>query len=194
MSVWSKDDLRRIAEADELEVAPVREDGVTYRKPTTIWSVALDSALYVRAYKGRQSLWYQAALRQRAGQITAAGVTNDVSFEPVDGPIIERIDDAYRAKYGRSPYVSGIVGASARSATLRVAFRCVDAASARGLAYDVSVVRADLCPSAAATKVGVTPNSIARVACNPRIAWAHTTGTPAIRQIRCTHLRTQAAL
>lgn len=27
---WSADELRRIAEADELKVAPFREDGVTY--------------------------------------------------------------------------------------------------------------------------------------------------------------------
>src|SRR5438876_7196200 len=44
----------------------------------------------------------------------------EVAFEPVDGPINDRIDDAYRAKYGGSPYVKPMIGARARSATVRV--------------------------------------------------------------------------
>jgi len=102
MSTWSKDELRKIAEADDLHIAPFREDGKTYGTPTWIWSVAVDGALYVRGYNGKDSRWYQAAVRQRAGRIIAAGMTKEVSFEPVDGPGDERvgdaIDDAYRAK------------------------------------------------------------------------------------------------
>lgn len=40
-----------------------------------VWSVAVDHALYVRRYNGQKSQWYQAAARQRAGRITAAGMT-----------------------------------------------------------------------------------------------------------------------
>jgi hypothetical protein len=87
MSAWSKDELRRIAEADDLHVSPFREDGVTYGTPTWIWSVAVGNSLYVRAYNGQNSSWYKAALRQRAGRITAAGITKEVTFEPVEGPI-----------------------------------------------------------------------------------------------------------
>jgi len=47
--------------------------------------VVVDDALYVRAYNGKSSRWYQAALRQKAGRITAAGMTTDVTFAPVDG-------------------------------------------------------------------------------------------------------------
>ncbi|MGH6976699.1 MAG: DUF2255 family protein, partial [Stellaceae bacterium] len=97
--------MHKIAEADDLHVAPFREDRVTYGTPTWIWSVAVDDALYVRAYSGRRSRWYQAAVRQKAGRILAAGMTKEVAFEPVDGPIHERIDDAYRAKYRGSPYL-----------------------------------------------------------------------------------------
>ena len=53
-------------------------------------------------------------------RITAAGLTKAVTFEPVDGPIDERIDDAYRAKCRGSPYLSPMIGARARSATIRV--------------------------------------------------------------------------
>jgi hypothetical protein len=123
---WSKDELRKIAEADDLHVSPLREDGATYGTPTWIWSVAVDGALYVRAYNGRSSSWYQAAVRQKAGRIIAAGMTKEVAFEPVDGPINDRIDDAYRAKYHGSPYLSPMISARARSATVKVTPRRAD--------------------------------------------------------------------
>jgi len=45
-------------------------------------------------------------VRQKAGRITTAGMTKEVTFEPVDGPINDRIDDAYQAKYKRSRYLN----------------------------------------------------------------------------------------
>lgn len=117
---WSRDELWKIAEADDLHVSPFREDGVTYGAPTWIWSVAVDEALYVRAYNGKNSRWYQAAVRQKAGRITAAGMTKEVTFEPVNGPINDLIDAAYRTKYRGSPYLSPMIGARARSATVKV--------------------------------------------------------------------------
>jgi hypothetical protein len=120
MAAWSKDELRKITEADDLHIAPFRDDGVTYGTPTWIWSVVVDDDLYVRGYNGQNSRWYQAALRQKAGRIIAAGMTKEVDFEPVDGPINDRIDTAYRAKYSGSPYLKPMIGAQARSATARV--------------------------------------------------------------------------
>jgi hypothetical protein len=120
MPEWSKDQLEQIALTDDLHIAPYRNDGKTYGTPTWIWSVVVDGALYVRAYNGQNSRWYQAALQQKAGRITAAGVTSDVTFKPVDGPINDRIDDAYRAKYKDSPYLAPMVGTHARSATIKV--------------------------------------------------------------------------
>ena len=55
MATWSKDDLSKIAEADDLRIAPFRDDGATFGTPTWIWSVTVDGALYVRAYNGRDS-------------------------------------------------------------------------------------------------------------------------------------------
>jgi hypothetical protein len=43
-TTWGKDELRRIAEADDLHIAPFREDGSTYGTPTWIWSVVVDDA------------------------------------------------------------------------------------------------------------------------------------------------------
>jgi hypothetical protein len=120
MATWSKDELRRIAEADDLHISPFREDGVTYGTPTWIWSVVVDDALYVRGYNGQNSRWYQAATREKAGRITAAGMAKEVAFEPVDGSINDQIDDAYRGKYRGSRYLDLMIGARARSATVKV--------------------------------------------------------------------------
>jgi hypothetical protein len=120
MNRWPKNKLAKIAEADDLHIAPFREDGVTYGTPTWIWSVAVDDALYVRGYNGQKSSWYQAAVRQKAGRIIAAGMTKEVTFEPVDGEINSRVDDAYRAKYHGSPYLKPMIGAGARSATVKI--------------------------------------------------------------------------
>jgi hypothetical protein len=120
MMAWVRDELHRITKADDLHIAPLRDDGMTYGTPTWIWSVAVDDALYVRAYNGQKSRWYQAAVRHKAGQITAAGITREVTFETVHGPINELIDDAYRAKYHGSPYLIPMTTGRARSATIRI--------------------------------------------------------------------------
>ncbi|QKC82611.1 DUF2255 family protein [Mesorhizobium sp. NZP2077] len=117
---WSKDELARIAASDDLHISPLRDDGVTLGTPTWIWPVVADGALYVRGYNGLQSRWYQAAIKQKAGRIAAAGVTRDVSFEAVERAINDRIDDAYRAKYAASPYLAPMIAARARAATVRI--------------------------------------------------------------------------
>jgi hypothetical protein len=71
---------------------------------------------------------YQAAVLQRAGRIVAGGMTKEVSFEAVNGlgvsldgslPLNDLIDDACRAKYPGSAYLDPMIGARARSATIR---------------------------------------------------------------------------
>jgi hypothetical protein len=120
MSTWSKDELSKIAQTDDLRISPFREDGKTYGTPTWIWSVVVDDALYVRAYNGQNSRWYKAAMRQKAGRITAAGITKEVSFEPVNDAANDRIDDVYRTKYKGSPYLKPMIGARARAATVKL--------------------------------------------------------------------------
>lgn len=80
----------------------------------------VDDRLYVRGYNGKASRWYQAAIRQKRGRIRAAWMTKEMKFESVDGPINDRIDDAYRAKYAGDSYLKPMVGARARLATVRV--------------------------------------------------------------------------
>jgi hypothetical protein len=120
MSTWTQGRLQQIESSDDLHIAPFREDGVTPGTPTWIWSVVVDGELYVRAYNGTSSRWYQAASKQKAGQVTVAGQTTDVSFEQVSGEINDRIDAAYRAKYSSSPYLKPMIGDRARAATVRI--------------------------------------------------------------------------
>ncbi|WP_263416472.1 DUF2255 family protein [Terriglobus albidus] len=120
MSQWLKSELDSIAATDDLHISPFREDGVTYGTPTWIWSVVVDQGLYVRGYNGPASTWYQAAVRQKAGRIRAAGITKEVMFEPVEGPIQEQIDEAYKKKYATSPYLKPMIGDRARSATIKI--------------------------------------------------------------------------
>jgi hypothetical protein len=128
MTSWTAEELERIAGTDDLHVAPLREDGATYGTPTWIWSVAVGDDLFVRAYHGQDSSWYRAAIRQKAGRITATGLTKEVAFDPVEGGINDRIDAAYRAKYGRSPYLGSMIATRARATTLLIVPRAAGAA------------------------------------------------------------------
>ena len=44
-------------------------------------------------------------------------------YEPVEGPINDRIDEGYRTKYKGSPYLSPMIGPGPRSATVKVTRR-----------------------------------------------------------------------
>ncbi len=120
MSAWPQEELRTMAESDDLHVAPFREDGKTYGTPAWIWSVVVNGGLYVRAYNGAGSSWYQAAVKQKAGRITIAGMTKEASFERVGSQMNDAIDDAYRAKYRSSRYLGPMIEDEARSATVRI--------------------------------------------------------------------------
>lgn len=116
----TKEEIAQIAQKDDFHIAPFREDGVTYGTPTWIWSVMVDNNLYVRAYYGTKSRWYQAAIKQKAGKMEAAGMVKKVHFETITGSVNEKIDDAYRAKYSDSPYLQSMISERAKAATVRV--------------------------------------------------------------------------
>ena len=120
MSTWTTERIMDIASTDDLHIAPFRDNGVTPGTPTWIWSVVVDGELYVRAYNGTSSRWYQAACKQKAGQITAAGETTDVVFEQVVCKINDYIDEAYRTKYASSPYLKPMIDDRTRATTVRI--------------------------------------------------------------------------
>lgn len=116
----TREEIREIAAADDLHIAPFREDGITYGTPTWIWSVSVDDKLFVRAYNGKNSRWYKSAMIQHAGKIEAAGMVKKVRFEAVQGEVNQKIDEAYQKKYGDSPYLKAMINESAKSATVQI--------------------------------------------------------------------------
>src|SRR5947208_2504520 len=68
----------------------------------------------------QKSRWYQAALRQKAGRIIAAGMTREVAFELAEEALNNEIGEAYPREVSRSPYLSTMIGVCARSATMKV--------------------------------------------------------------------------
>jgi hypothetical protein len=119
-TTWDPEVLTAIAAADDLHVSPFREDGTTYGTPTWIWSVAVGTELYVRAYNGRDSRWFRAAVSQGAGRITAAGGTHEVTFAQAGPEVNSLVDAAYEAKYHGSPYLAAILRDGPTAATVRI--------------------------------------------------------------------------
>lgn len=117
---FSPEELKQIDQADDLKISPFRNDGVTFGTPTWIWAVVVDGDLYVRAYNGKRSRWYQSAVEQQAGRIHAAGMVKDVIFENVPVDLDDAIDEAYKAKYSKSPYLSPMIADGPKQATIRI--------------------------------------------------------------------------
>lgn len=118
---WTSALLQTINQADDLKIAPYRADGKTHGTPTWIWAVVVDGRLFVRAYSGTHSRWYQAAVAQKAGMIQAAGQTVNVRFAPVaEAALNDKIDAAYRHKYAASSYMQHMTGSACRAATIEI--------------------------------------------------------------------------
>jgi hypothetical protein len=120
-TTWTSDELSRIEAAQQLEIAPRRRDG-TLRKAVPIWVVRAGDELYVRAAYGPGSGWHRVARANHAGRIRAGGVEKDVAIEDADAAVYDRVDAAYRSKYGRyaGRIVDSVTDAQARSSTLRL--------------------------------------------------------------------------
>jgi hypothetical protein len=71
-SAWTSDELSRIGEADELEIASLRPDG-SLRRPRTIWAVRHGDDVYVRSVNGADSAWYRGVQQRHQGHIPAGG-------------------------------------------------------------------------------------------------------------------------
>src|SRR3954464_7464991 len=99
MSAWTEDELARIADADELDIAAVRSNG-ELRSATPIWVVRVGDELYARAAYGSGSGWYGVARTSRQAHIAAGGVERDVAIEDADTAVLDAVDAAYRSKYG----------------------------------------------------------------------------------------------
>ena len=119
MGTWTSDELGKIADAEEIEIAALRPDG-SLRKPVIIWVVRLGDDLYVRSVRGSTAAWFRGTQVQGLGHISAGSIEKDVSFTRVTD-VDDELDAAYEAKYRSYPTaVTRITSAQARATTLRV--------------------------------------------------------------------------
>jgi hypothetical protein len=122
MTEWTSEELNKIGNAEELQIAPRRDDG-TLRNPVTIWVVRVNDNLYVRSYRGHAGAWFRATKVRHEGRIWAGGVEKDVTFVDENDPEInEQIDAAYRTKYAsyQASYVDPMVDPEARATTIKL--------------------------------------------------------------------------
>ena len=123
MTSWTPHDLERIGAAEELQLATFKKDDVLV-KPVTIWVVRVGDDLYLRAYRGRETAWFQHIQRRPEGRIEDGGVTKDVMLvdASADGALGNQIDAAYQSKYRRysATYVGPMIAPQARATTLKL--------------------------------------------------------------------------
>ena len=121
MTTWTSDELNRIGNAEELEIASLRRDG-TLRKPLIIWVVRFGDDLYVRSVNGRGSAWFRGVQTRYEGHIRAGGVEKDVTFvEETDSNINDQIDTAYGTKYRRyASIANSMMTPAVRAATIKL--------------------------------------------------------------------------
>lgn len=118
MTGWNEEELDRIGEARELQLASFRRDG-TLRPYVTMWVVRTGNELYVRSAYGPGNPWFRRAKASGAGRIRAGGLERDVSFAEPAPDVHVGIDAAYHAKYG--PQIVGtVVGPLAEAVTIRL--------------------------------------------------------------------------
>ncbi|SBS27637.1 hypothetical protein MAQ5080_00875 [Marinomonas aquimarina] len=122
--MWNPDVLHDILKEDDLHIAPYKQDGCSTGTPTWIWCVEVAGELYVRAYHGKRSRWYQAALAQQIGRIFAIGKCFEVRYEAIDDDMtLAAVDHAYSNRYSTSSYLDAMINARARATTLKVILR-----------------------------------------------------------------------
>jgi hypothetical protein len=127
LAMWTSEDLNKIENAEELEIAALRPDG-TLRKWVTIWVVRLGDDLYVRSVKGSNRAWFRGVQVRHEGRIQAGGIDKDVTFvEETDPGINDQVDAAYLGKYRRYPqYVAPMVIPEVRATTIKLVPRSAD--------------------------------------------------------------------
>jgi hypothetical protein len=76
--------------------------------------VTVRGSLYVRAYRGTASGWFQATQTYGHGRVWLGAIERDVTFRPASPALHDDIDTAYRAKYGHD---AGLVASPTAQAT-----------------------------------------------------------------------------
>jgi hypothetical protein len=121
MSSWTSDELSRIGDAEELNLASERSDQ-RLRPYVTMWVVRVGNELYVRSAAGPDNPWYRRAIASGVGRIRAGGIERDVTFATPSTEVHAAIDAAYHAKYDQygAQIVGTVVNPDAPAVTIRL--------------------------------------------------------------------------
>jgi hypothetical protein len=120
MSPWTPEDVSALTTPEEVQVITRRRDG-SLRRPTTIWVVADRDRVFIRSTNGRSASRFRGALATGAGQLVARGTAYVVAFTEAAERDLDRVDAAYRGKYGRyASIVDHLEAPGPRAATLEV--------------------------------------------------------------------------
>ncbi|MFF4591768.1 DUF2255 family protein [Amycolatopsis sp. NPDC001319] len=108
---WTAPELAALSASASLELSAGPGDAWV-----EVGFVLIDGTLFVRAFRGPGSRWFQSAANHRRGRVRVGSLSRAVAFA-ADGERSAEIDEAYRAKYGAASLVTN---AEARAATLRI--------------------------------------------------------------------------
>ena len=117
---WSAADLAAVDASPELRIATVRRDG-SWSSGTPVWVVRVGDDVVVRSWHRRSTGWFGRALRRPRARVDLPGLDAEVAVEDVgvgQGDLRERVDAAYRDKYGAGH--ASMVTDDAAATTLRL--------------------------------------------------------------------------
>jgi hypothetical protein len=121
MTNWTSNQLEKIGNAEEVQIASVGRDGSLGRW-VTVWVARHGDDLYLRSVGGRNAHWFRGIQKTHQGRIRAGGIQQDVTFVEADHGIDDEVDAAYRTKYNRyaGRILNSVLTPEARSATAKI--------------------------------------------------------------------------
>lgn len=120
MVQFEPETVKRFASTEEIEIrTKAGPSGRSIRTP--VWVVVVGSDVYVRAVRGVKGKWYRSFTSDAQPAVILEGAR--VHVRPVavsERAEIERVTEAYREKYGASPWLGGVLKPHTLDATLRL--------------------------------------------------------------------------
>lgn len=120
MPQFESETVQRFASAEEIEIQAKASPGRGSIR-TPVWVVVVGSDVYVRAVRGIKGKWYRSIMADGDPAVSLEGKRVRVRpFAVVDRAEIDRVTEAYRAKYGDSQWLGGVLKPHTLEATLRL--------------------------------------------------------------------------
>jgi hypothetical protein len=116
---FGREDLQRLAAAEEVEIETQAPDGPVHR--TVIWIVVDGTEAFIRSFRGPTARWYREALANPAVAVHVDGRRLPATaIAATDPDSIERVSAGFWAKYPNDPATRAMVGPDNLPTTLRL--------------------------------------------------------------------------